>query len=148
MRKALHGSSRYIATPNVTKHRLFVWLDAQVLPDHQLIVVARDDEYMFGVLHSRVREVWARGLGTQVREYESGFRYISDEELLLRTLTNLYNERPAWLRDVHARLDAAVLDAYGWPADISDDDLLGRLLALNLERAGFAAATVTSVADG
>ena len=53
----------------------------------------------------------------------------------MRTLTNLYNERPAWLRDIHARLDAAVLAAYGWPADITDDDLLARLLALNLERA-------------
>ena len=59
----------------------------------------------------------------------------SEEDLKLRTLTNLYNEMPAWLRDIHARLDAAVLDAYGWPADITDDDLLERLLALNLERA-------------
>jgi hypothetical protein len=50
-------------------------------------------------------------------------------------LTNLYNERPTWLDEVHARLDAAVLDAYGWPHDIADEDLLGRLLALNLERA-------------
>lgn len=51
-----------------------------------------------------------------------------------RTLTNLYNERPTWLAKVHARLDAAVLDAYGWPHEISDDDLLARLLNLNLER--------------
>ena len=52
----------------------------------------------------------------------------------LRTLTNLYNERPAWLRGIHARLDAAVLAAHGWPADI-DDDLHERLLARNRERA-------------
>lgn len=52
------------------------------------------------------------------------------------TLTNLYNEMPAWLRDAHARLDEAVLAAYGWPADIADDELLARLLELNLERAG------------
>jgi len=57
------------------------------------------------------------------------------EELKTRTLTNLYNERPTWLRDAHARLDRAVLAAYGWPADTTDDDLLERLLALNLERA-------------
>ncbi len=63
---------------------------------------------------------------------------MSEEELKARTLTNLYNEMPAWLRDIHARLDAAVLASYGWPADITDDDLLARLLARNLERAGAA----------
>jgi type II restriction/modification system DNA methylase subunit YeeA len=55
--------------------------------------------------------------------------------LVKRTLTNLYNERPAWLANAHATLDAAVAAAYGWPADISTDDALERLLALNLERA-------------
>jgi type II restriction/modification system DNA methylase subunit YeeA len=189
MRRALAPLRRYIATPNVTKHRLFVWLDASVLPDHQLIVIARDDDYIFGILHSRVHEAWARRLGTQVREYESGFRYtptttfetfpfphpndaqrdsiaaaakrldelrrgwldppgLPDEELELRTLTNLYNERPAWLRDIHARLDAAVLEAYGWPSDIADAELLDRLLALNLERAGLATPTVMGAAGG
>jgi hypothetical protein len=29
-----------------------------------------------------------------------------------------------------------VLAAYGWPADLSDEQILERLLALNLERAG------------
>jgi len=57
-------------------------------------------------------------------------------ELKRRTLTNLYNERPTWLANAHAKLDAAVLAAYGWPAEISDEAILARLLALNLERAG------------
>ena len=48
-----------------------------------------------------------------------------------RTLTNLYNARPQWLADAHAALDAAVAAAYGWPADISDVDVLRELLALN-----------------
>jgi type II restriction/modification system DNA methylase subunit YeeA len=52
-----------------------------------------------------------------------------------RTLTNLYNERPAWLANAHRDLDAAVAAAYGWPADIADDDALARLLALNHARA-------------
>ena len=51
-----------------------------------------------------------------------------------RTLTKLYNVRPAWLAACHAKLDAAVAAAYGWPADLSDDAILERLLALNLER--------------
>ena len=52
--------------------------------------------------------------------------------LKTRTLTNLYNTRPQWLADAHATLDAAVATAYGWPTDISDDDALAELLALNL----------------
>ncbi len=56
------------------------------------------------------------------------------KKLAKRTLTNLYNERPTWLDLAHKRLDEAVFDAYGWPADLPDDGLLSRLLALNLER--------------
>lgn len=52
-----------------------------------------------------------------------------------RTLTKLYNERPAWLDNAHRALDAAVAAAYGWPADISDDGALARLFALNQARA-------------
>ena len=54
--------------------------------------------------------------------------------LIKRTLTNLYNERPAWLANAHRDLDAAVAAAYGWPADISEDDALARLFALNQSR--------------
>ncbi|MBF6606552.1 MAG: class I SAM-dependent DNA methyltransferase, partial [Chloroflexi bacterium] len=174
-RLAIRTQSRYIATPMTAKHRLFVWLTSEVLPHNALVVFARDDHYTFGVLHSRVHELWARGTGTQLREVESGFRYtptttfetfpfprptdeqreaialaarrlvelrdgwlnppgLSDEELARRTLTNLYNERPTWLANAHADLDRAVLGAYDWPADIADEEILGRLLALNLER--------------
>ncbi len=52
-----------------------------------------------------------------------------------RTLTNLYNERPAWLDNAHRALDAAVAAAYGWPADLSDEQILERLFKLNQERA-------------
>lgn len=59
----------------------------------------------------------------------------SAKALAKRTLTNLYNERPAWLANAHAELDAAVAAAYGWPADITEDEALERLLMLNHERA-------------
>jgi type II restriction/modification system DNA methylase subunit YeeA len=52
-----------------------------------------------------------------------------------RTLTKLYNERPAWLDLAHKKLDAAVAAAYGFPADLSVEQILEKLLALNLERA-------------
>ncbi len=51
-----------------------------------------------------------------------------------RTLTKLYNIRPAWLSHAHENLDTAVAEAYGWPVDISKEDALAALLALNLER--------------
>ena len=63
-------------------------------------------------------------------------RVMTEAELKKRTLTNLYNQRPTWLDLAHRKLDAAVCDAYGWPHDLSDEEILEQLLALNLERAG------------
>ena len=60
---------------------------------------------------------------------------VGEDELKRRTLTNLYNERPAWLDTAHRNLDEAVFNAYGWPPNLSDDEVLARLLALNQERA-------------
>jgi type II restriction/modification system DNA methylase subunit YeeA len=137
-----------------------------------VVAVARDDDYTFGVLHSRVHELWALATGTQL---ETRPRYtpttcfetfplprpsaeqreaiaaaarelarlrdgwlnppgLATDELAKRTLTNLYNARPSWLANAHATLDAAVLAAYAWPADLADNEILARLLALNLER--------------
>jgi type II restriction/modification system DNA methylase subunit YeeA len=181
MKQALSPLNRFIATIAVGKHRHFVWLQREVTPDHALLVFARDDDYFFGILHSRPHELWARGKGTQLREAESGFRYTptstfetfpfpwppgkepkddprveaiaaaarelvrkregwlnppdaSAAELKKRTLTNLYNENPTWLQDAHRELDDAVLAAYGWPDNRSDQDILTRLLQLNAER--------------
>ena len=201
---ALGNLSRYIATPTVAKHRLFVWCDVRICPDHQLIVITRDDDTTFGILHSRFHEVWSlrlctwlgkgndprytptttfetfpfpRGLAPNVlatdyaadpraaaiadaaqRLVELRDRWLHPPEwvewvdepvpgypkrpvprnedaakaLKKRTLTSLYNARPTWLSDAHAALDATVATAYGWPSDISDDDALTELLALNL----------------
>jgi len=62
-----------------------------------------------------------------------------EAELKKRTLTNLYNARPAWLDMAHKQLDQAVAAAYGWTdytPEMADEEILRRLLALNLERAG------------
>jgi hypothetical protein len=55
-------------------------------------------------------------------------------KLAKRTLTNLYNGCPAWLAHAHAKLDSAVAEAYGFPIDLNDEQILERLLELNLER--------------
>ena len=229
MRRAVVDLKRFLVTPTTAKHRVFVWLNHPTLPDHQLIVFARSDDSFFGVLHSSVHELWARRVGTQLREAESGFRYTpttcfetfalpwspggepgekrvqapalrsgasprfspqeqaaharisaaaaaineqrerwlnppewidplarqvdaqddfadvpeearalirrsaimslaaQDKDLKKRTLTNLYNERPTWLKLAHQELDRAVLGAYAavdpdgdWAEDWAD----------------------------
>ena len=64
MWKALWGLSRYIATVRHTRHRCFFWCDVRFCPDSALIVVARDDDTIFGILHSRFHETWSLRLGT------------------------------------------------------------------------------------
>ena len=207
MWRAIGNSARYVATPTVARHRLFGWVDAAVCPDHQLIIVARDEDVALGILHSRFHESWALrlctwlGVGNDPRytpsttfetfpfpegltpnvpaaEYADDPRSIAIAEaarrlnelreawlnppdlvervaevvpgyparmvpvspkaaviLKRRTLTNLYNERAAWLANAHRDLDEAVASAYGWPMDIAEEKVLTRLLALNLERA-------------
>ena len=209
MLEKIDSMPRYIATPRVAKHRLFVWCDSRVLPDGQLVVIARDDDTTFGILHSRFHEAWTLrtctwlGKGNDPRytltttfqpfpfpaglspdiaasEYARDTRAVAiatasrrlvelrdrwlnppewvdwidepvpgypkrpvlrlanvEEELKQRTLTNLYNARPDWLENAHAALDAAVAAAYGWDANISEDDALGELLALNLAEQKF-----------
>jgi hypothetical protein len=64
-----------------------------------------------------------------------------ENKMTERTLTKLYNQRPAWLDAAHAELDKAVAVAYGWTdytPDMSDEVILGRLLALNIERSKLA----------
>ena len=80
---------------------------------------------------NRLREGWLNPVDADGNPVTFGV------DLRRRTLTNLYNdyEGHTWLVNVHDRLNAAVADAYGWDADISDEQALERLLALNLERA-------------
>ncbi len=212
MRRALKGLSRYIATVETAKHRIFVWFDMAVAPEHNLIVIVRDDDEIFGVLSSRFHVVWVNATGAPYGNHPTARRYNSTmvfetfpfpegltpnitasdyandpraqaiakaarrlvelrdnwlnppewvqrvpevvpgypdrllpvdekaaQELKKRTLTNLYNQRPAWLVNAHRALDEAVAAAYGWPADLSNDEILRRLLALNLERVGASA---------
>ena len=179
MRKQLALVERFIVTPCLSKHRVFIWQPRGVLPDHQTIAFARSDDYFFGVLQSKMHGLWALRKGTALEDrprytptstFEmfplpwppgtesnddlsvqaigaAGHELVlkrnawlnpsgaSPQELKKRTLTNLYNQEPQWLQDAHRALDTAVLAAYGWPAEISDGEILERLLKLNHERA-------------
>ncbi|MDQ3523843.1 MAG: transposase, partial [Chloroflexota bacterium] len=68
MRDSIENLCRYIVTPTVAKHRLYAWLSGDVLADHQLIVFAREDDYFFGVLHSRAHEDWSLRMGTSLED--------------------------------------------------------------------------------
>jgi type II restriction/modification system DNA methylase subunit YeeA len=210
------GLARFIATPRVSKHRIFDWQSPAVCLDSAAIAIARDDDTAFGILHSRFHEAWSLRLGTwlgvgndprytptttfetfpfpqgltpdiKAADYaddpraeriaaaareldEKRLKWLNPPDLVdivpeiiptavpgeapvkypdrilpknaeaaqklqERTLTKLYNARPQWLASLHEALDRAVAAAYGWPEDISTDEALARLLALNLERA-------------
>jgi len=66
MRQAFSNHNRYLATCMVAKHRIFVWLPVVSLPANVVIVFARSDDYFFGVLQSRIHEVWALKQGTRL----------------------------------------------------------------------------------
>jgi hypothetical protein len=82
-----------------------------------------------------VHEPDTRGIGTVRYPRLVAKDATCADKLKKRTLTNLYNESPIWLKNAHAKVDEAVFAAYGWDAGICDDELLAKLLALNLERA-------------
>lgn len=216
LNRALNALDRFLVTPRHSKFRIFAWLKSPTCPDSALIVFPDRSDYVFGVLHSRLHEIWALKLGTQLEtrprytpttsfetfplpcptsDQRSAIaiaakelddlrsRWLSPPEwtreeilefpgstggpwslylhapdergigtvryprlvprdekaaakLKARTLTNLYNQRPTWLNLAHRKLDEAVFAAYGWDPGISDEEILERLLALNLERAG------------
>jgi type II restriction/modification system DNA methylase subunit YeeA len=68
LRRAVSSLTRFIVTPEVSKHRLFVWCPASVLPDKNLVVIAREDDTAFGILHSRFHAAWALRLGTSLED--------------------------------------------------------------------------------
>ena len=96
---------------------------------------------------NELRENWlnpadlVRRVPEVVPGYPDRILPVDDKAALIlkkRTLTNLYNERPAWLDNAHRDLDKAVADAYGWTDwgdGLPDDVILERLFKLNQDRA-------------
>lgn len=183
------GLSRYIATVETAKHRIFQFLDASILPDNKLVCIGLDDAYHLGVLSSRAHVPWSLraggwlGVGNDpvyvkskvfdpfpfpdaseplrddiraVAEELDAHRKARQAEHPRLTITQMYNTLEKLragtlldadderikseglvliLKELHDRLDALVFQAYGWPADLSDEEVIARLVALNKERA-------------
>jgi type II restriction/modification system DNA methylase subunit YeeA len=66
VRAALSQLTRYIVTPMTAEHRIFLWLKSPTLPDNNLVIVARDDDVQFGILHSSIHEAWSSRLGNKM----------------------------------------------------------------------------------
>ncbi|WP_171210825.1 class I SAM-dependent DNA methyltransferase [Ruegeria sp. HKCCA5426] len=188
MRPMFKGLARYIATCRTAKHRVFGFLDSDILPDAKLIAIGSDDAGYLAVLSSRFHVIWAiaaggwlgvgndanynhaqcfnvfpfpelsdaqrthlRALGEELDEH----RKRQQRQHPKLTLTKMYNvlemlragkvingeDREIYdqsliavLRDIHDRIDVAVADAYGWPVDLLDEEVLMRLVDLNKER--------------
>lgn len=77
LRKAMRGVTRYIATIETAKHRVFQFLPMSILPDNMLVCIASDDAFQLGVLSSRVHLQWTYAnsglLG--VASFQQGHRY-------------------------------------------------------------------------
>ncbi|MDI1451317.1 DNA methyltransferase [Polyangium sp. 6x1] len=188
LRRIIAGLPRYIGTPETSKHRVFVFVEGSVLPEHPLLAIGLSDAASLGVLSSRIHVTWSvsaggrLGVGNDPRYnktkcfepfpfpvVEPGQRerigklgeqldahrkkqQAAHGEL---TITGMYNvleklrrgERltdkelvihekglVSVLKQIHDDLDAAVFEAYGWPSDLTAEQILEKLVALNAER--------------
>ena len=189
LRPALNKLSRFIATVDTARHRVFQFLPREIICDDKSVIIASDEAFILGVLSSRTHIVWSLraggwlGMGndavyTKTRTFDpfpfpdaseplkASIRATAEELDALRkrcqaensglTLTQIYNVLEKLraslplneadeaikakglvliVKELHDRLDSLVAQAYGWPADLPDAEILTRLVALNAERA-------------
>lgn len=192
LRPALDGLTRYVATVDTARHRIFQFVPTNVICDDKVVLIASQDAFHLGVLSSHIHMTWALraggwlGVGNdavyvksrvfdpfpfplvtpaqadRIRKAAEALDAHRKERQTLHpgvTLTDTYNvltklrtgatvasldgeDRAIFdaalvlvLRELHDEIDAAVAEAYGWPLDLADDDLLSRLVALNKVRA-------------
>lgn len=189
MRPALEDIDRYIATTRTAKHRLFQFLNADVIPESKIVVIASGEGAHLAILSSKAHELFSLAAGgwlgvgndptynhsdcfnpfpfpdltpsqrttlRQLGEELDAHRKERQAQHPKLTLTQMYNvleklragegiegkDKQVYedglvglLKDIHDRIDTAVAEAYGWPADLSENDILMNLVALNHERA-------------
>jgi len=189
LREGNRSISRFVATCRTAKHRVFGFLDSDILPDAKLIGISVENAAFLSVLSSRAHIAWAIASGGWLgagndsnynhaecfnkfpfpdlsEKQETHLRHLGEELDAHRkrqqaahprlTLTQMYNvlekaragdviegkDKEIYdqgligiLKELHDQIDVAVADAYGWPHDLSDEDILFKLVDLNKERA-------------
>lgn len=141
LRRALARVSRFLATPADAPTPDWRWIEEELLPDATLLVVARDDDFTHGVLQSQPFALWWREWHSLLPPdlIVGSFPFPWPPATALSVLTTVQEEhRHAIARAARggdlAQLNPAVLATYGWPGDITDHELLSRLLELHARR--------------
>lgn len=139
LRRALARVSRWLALPADATAPDWRWIEEELLPDASLLVVARDDDFTHGVLSSRPFALWWTQHGGQPVFAVESFPFPWPPATPLGALSKTQEEhRHSIVRATRAgntdALNAAVLTAYGWAADLDDAELLEKLAALNRAR--------------
>lgn len=62
-REAVSGLQRYIGTTETAKHRTFVFIDGDVLPDQKIRAITTGDALHLGVLSSQAHVIWSLATG-------------------------------------------------------------------------------------
>jgi len=143
LRASLAKLERYLATPISANPPEFFWIESSLVPDDSLIAIARDDDYLHGVVASPLFSVWWQAFHSRrspVLAFET-FPFPWTPTTQLSALTAAQEEhRLAISRAARSAnqdaLNTAVLAAYGWPGDLPVAEILEKLFALNRTRAG------------
>jgi len=142
LRTGLARLERFLVTPVGREVPEWSWVDSTVLPDDTLLAVARDDDLTFGLLSSRVFQSWWTRHATRLSPAEivGTFPFPWPPATLLSALTREQEEhRMAISRAARGTdremIDSAVMSAYGWTGDQTDDEILTKLEALHRRRA-------------
>ncbi len=141
LRRALARVSRYLAMPVAAAAPDWIWIEDELIPDASLVVVARDDDFTHGILSSDAFAAWHRThLGTiPADQLVESFPFPWPPTMGLSALTATQEEaRHAVARaarsDDHGSLHEAVCRAYGWPVDLDEGEISGRLTTLHRQR--------------
>lgn len=143
LRATLARRERYLATPIGAEPPGFLWFESSIIPDDTLVAVARDDDFTHGILLARPFAAWWRYYHSRRSPLlaVASYPFPWPPATALGALSTVQEDhRHAVARAARAgdadQLNAAVHAAYGWPASLTADAVLPRLMELNRARAG------------
>jgi hypothetical protein len=143
LRATLAKRERYLATPVGAEPPAWIWFDSAVIPDDTLLAVARDDDFIHGILAARPFALWWRKFHSRRTPTQavSAYPFPWPPATGLSALTTAQEEHrhavaKAARSAAEETLNTAVAATYGWPADLDDETVLKNLGDLNRSRAG------------